>query len=968
MQLLTFTHSTKAERQLSSFEVQSGSPLLLLKLISDLGVNETLRFAGALYFKNYIKRQWVPASDDCDKITAQDRLAIKQQIVHLMLSVPDKLQFQISDALSIIAEEDFPEQWEDLLPTLVSQLSLTNYKTNNGILHTAHSIFKRWRSQFRSDALFGDIQYVLTVFCEPYKQLFQITDNLMTENINNPAALPILSQSLILLIKIYYDLNCQDLPEFFEDHMGLFMGLFQKYLVYKNPLLESQDEEEAGPLEKIKSGICEIVELYTQKYSEECEQLESFIPIVFELLATTGQEPKYDTMMGNAFAMLTCIIRLRKYSHVFGAEDTLKQMCERIALPNISMRVADEELFEDNPIEYIRRDLEGSDTDTRRRADADFIRGLMELFETQVTGIMSGYITRYLEYYAKNTQKHWREKNTAIFLLIAIATRNTTTQVGVLNTNTLVDVVDFFTKNVLGDLQTDVNAGVPFLKVDAIKYIYTFRNQLTKDQLLTVFPLLVKHLQSTDYVVHTYAAIAIERILFIRQGKVMLITAQDIQPYTETLLSELFRLIELGQTPEKLSENDYLMKAVMRVIITSRSDMAPYVNAIMSKLTTLLAIVSKNPSNPRFNHSIFESMGALIRFICPVSPQAVTEFETLLYGPFQTILTQEVQEFMPYVFQLLAQLLENHKGQDLPQLYIDWLNPLLVPALWEQGNIPALVRLLEAYLACGVNTILAHNKLEPILGIFQQKLIQSRNNDYYGLVLLSSLTKHVPINVLGNYLPTLVSSVLKRLQTKKRDASTVTFDRFIRNFTLWVCLFCASENAGGPDTLMGIFDGFQQGLFGQIVPLFVIPDLSMIKDPIEKRICGIGLVRLLTQSNRILQEPYLGQLWPKVLVGLLSQLELAPVISEEGPDALYTYDIEEEGGYQTTFSKLATSVSTREDPMAVYPACQVYLVQQLVGMSPEKRSLAKSQLTATQGVDTFLPKYFEAAGISMGQL
>lgn len=40
--------------------------------------------------------------------------------------------------------------------------------------------------------------------------------------------------------------------------------------------------------------------------------------------------------------------------------------------------------------------------------------------------------------------------------------------------------------------------------------------QLTKDQLLSVLPLLVNHLASDNYVVYSYAAITIERILFIK--------------------------------------------------------------------------------------------------------------------------------------------------------------------------------------------------------------------------------------------------------------------------------------------------------------------------------------------------------------------------------------------------------------------------------------------------------------------
>jgi len=45
---------------------------------------------------------------------------------------------------------------------------------------------------------------------------------------------------------------------------------------------------------------------------------------------------------------------------------------------------SDEELFEDNPEEYIRRDIEGSDVDTRRRAACDLVKALSKEFE-QIT-------------------------------------------------------------------------------------------------------------------------------------------------------------------------------------------------------------------------------------------------------------------------------------------------------------------------------------------------------------------------------------------------------------------------------------------------------------------------------------------------------------------------------------------------------------------------------------------------------
>ena len=45
----------------------------------------------------------------------------------------------------------------------------------------------------------------------------------------------------------------------------------------------------------------------------------------------------------------------------------------------MDFRPSDEELFEDNPEEYIRRDIEGSDVDTRRRAACDLVKALCSL-------------------------------------------------------------------------------------------------------------------------------------------------------------------------------------------------------------------------------------------------------------------------------------------------------------------------------------------------------------------------------------------------------------------------------------------------------------------------------------------------------------------------------------------------------------------------------------------------------------
>ena len=54
----------------------------------------------------------------------------------------------------------------------------------------------------------------------------------------------------------------------------------------------------------------------------------------------------------------------------------MKQICESVVIPNVRLREDDVDLFEMNQIEYIRRDMEGSYIDIRRRAACELVKGL----------------------------------------------------------------------------------------------------------------------------------------------------------------------------------------------------------------------------------------------------------------------------------------------------------------------------------------------------------------------------------------------------------------------------------------------------------------------------------------------------------------------------------------------------------------------------------------------------------------
>ncbi|KAF9182619.1 importin-alpha export receptor, partial [Haplosporangium sp. Z 767] len=923
----------EAEQFLNKLEQNQNFGLLVLQLIATKSFDQHIRFAASLLFKNFIRRNWMNDDDNGDnRISMADREAIKAKIVDLMTISEAKIQLQLSDAVTQIADSDFPQKWQGLVPELVSKLNPNDFVTNNGLLQTAHSIFQRWRPLYPSDNLYTEIKIALESFCEPYRQVFLATDAMIQANAQNAAQLKILFETLHLLTEIYHDLNCHDIPEFFVTHLQEFLGLFYKYMTYDNPLLAGEDEDMPGPILIVKASICEVVELYSKRYEEDFTSLPQFIQTSWTLLTTLGLEPRNDTLVSKAMSFLTSVVKNGRHREMFSSNDVLSQLCEKIVLPNMGLRESDEELFEDEPIEYIRRDLEGSDSETRRRAATELVRGLLEQFPTEVTAIISNYIQHYLQRYNSNVAQNWKDKDAALFLLTSIAAKSVGSQFGARETNAEVNILDFFEKNVIPDLNAPVSGAIhPILKVDSIKYLYTFRAQFSKDQLLAALPLLVRHLESTNYAVYTYAAICIERILFLRvsgSSGPMLFSSDDIVPQAQSLISNLFRLIELGNTPEKLAENDYLMKCVMRVILTVREKMMPLVSLCLARLTAIVQAVSSNPSNPKFNHYVFESIGALIRFICTTTPEAAEQFENLLFAPFQVILQQDIAEFTPYVFQLLSQLLSFHTRAELSPAYQAMLPPLVQPALWQQqGNIPALVKLLQTYLQKGSSWIVANNQLEPLLGVFQ-KLVSSKLNDHHAFELLQTIIVNVPMTVLGNYMKHVLIVLLTRLQNHKTD-------KFKKGFVNFSFFYMALDQEGtGPDAYWALFDTVQSGLFVQFLKTIWLTDAQKIAGRIERKTCAVAMIRLLTGSKTITEGTNFDAAWPAVMTALVKFFETPQDVKGAAADAaedadLYAIDIEE-SGYQAQFSQLATATSSKTDPTAAIQDPKKALVEGLV--------------------------------------
>lgn len=824
--------------QLKSLETTPGFPVSLLHLVSSNDISIPIRLAGSLYFKNLIRRKWIDEAG-VYMIDSNDVKLIKSEIIKFMIQLPDQLQIQIGESISLIAESEFPELWPELLDELISMLSLNDLYTNKGILKVAHSIFKRWRPLFRSDELFLEIKTVLDKFCSPFLQMLQGIDSLIDQNLNNKDQLKLLLENMLLLIKIYYDLNCQDIPEFFEDNIQVMMGIVLKYLKFHNSLIEDvSEDDEIDLVIQIKINICELIQLYSTRYGEEFENfIPSFIESVWQLLNEITIQPKFDILTSKALKFLTNITNLSKFNQIFN--NNLKELLEKIIIPNVKLREIDEEIFEDDPIEYTRRDLDGSDIDSRRKSCIDLLRALKELNESLVTQEVMVYINQFLNDYKLNGQ--WKSKDLAIFLFSGIASKGSLTNSGIVNgINLLVDVIEFFSNNIYPDLINDVPH--PILKVDAIKYIFTFRNQLTKEQLIQTFPLLSLHFQSDNYVVYTYSAITLEKILSLRNtSQQMMFNKNDIPAEVcNDLLMNLFRLMfKKGETPEKLSENEFLMKCIMRVLLISEDSLGT-INEILNQLIKVIEVISKNPSNPKFNHFTFESICVILKFYQRNIVELFEILKPLSFG----LLGQNIEEFIPYIFQILSYILENWPAGDrIPMEYEQLIKPLCSPLIWEnRGNIPGIERLLSIIIKRKPELFATNieNYLTPVLGVYQ-KLISSKVNDQLGFDFIETILNYLPLQTLEPFLKQITLVLLTRLQNHKTE-------KYLKRFVLFLSKMSCLQDKWNSTMVIKLIENVQVGLFDQILNNFIISSISKFNNLTDKKILCVGLTNLVIDN------------------------------------------------------------------------------------------------------------------------
>lgn len=190
--------------------------------------NHTIRIAASICLKNLVKDNWNGGFNDID------RLLIKNCVMELVFKSFGTTRCQLIDTIAYIALVEFPDKWPGLADQLVEKLYYNDLHFNNTALEIIHHILKHYRYELITQNLCEGLKYVAEKFAQPLTELLLTIVNLVVtiENvfIFSESTFRLLYGSLVLITKIFFTLNAQELLEFFEDNLVTWIHAFNALL------------------------------------------------------------------------------------------------------------------------------------------------------------------------------------------------------------------------------------------------------------------------------------------------------------------------------------------------------------------------------------------------------------------------------------------------------------------------------------------------------------------------------------------------------------------------------------------------------------------------------------------------------------------------------------------------------------------------------------------------------------------
>ncbi|KAA8496086.1 Importin beta-like SAD2 [Porphyridium purpureum] len=378
-----------AEQRLLGMEQAPEYHSAFFLLLGEASVPLQIKQAAAVYFKNMVARQWAPEQLSKKAVGMQenDKALIRENLLEMMVVSAPRVRSQLAEALKTIVTSDLPARYPGLIPSFVASLQTNEPNRLDAVLLALRHVVKVY--EFRNDSstdgrgsrktLDEIIDTLFPLLIQVLKPIQQQIETQMQAGDLVGCEPSILREKLVF--KIFWSCTSFKLPAFVmrhPDHFDAWMCALMA--AWKRPvpssLMQDKDDDELlrMPEWKVKKWIGHIIHRFFQRYGDPkrlqddespdlCGFAESFLnsyaphltAAVVEVLAWphtqhTRLSPRVANLALNFIE--ASVAPARTYLVL---QPQIGPLLSKIIFPYLCMSAADLELWENDPIEYVRK-------------------------------------------------------------------------------------------------------------------------------------------------------------------------------------------------------------------------------------------------------------------------------------------------------------------------------------------------------------------------------------------------------------------------------------------------------------------------------------------------------------------------------------------------------------------------------------------------------------------------------------
>lgn len=470
-----------AELELRKLEGQPGMLAASFQLITAEGVDLSVRQAASIYVKNRIATGWdaPPSRTDSGRtrVPDEDRAPVRSALLTTIASVPEPLRVHVASAINGIARCDFPDAWPSLLQEINMLLAQPKEEQVYAGVRALLEVVRAFR--------FSDPDTKLeSIVAQTFPQLLQTTRALL----DSPhTSLPQVGEIVYYALKTYKTSMVVTLSEHQRSAESIvpwgtvMLRVVQKPLEQDPAAAQDPDAHAKTPWWGAKKWAFFSLNKLFSRYgnpSQLAPSLKSYKPFAENFIAQFAPEilraylHVVERVLGEGVWVSKPVTRslLLFFAECVKAKAMwselrphIRQLIEAYVYPLLCFSDADAELWELDPIDFVRSRADPIEDDGQPGSAARQLLGIAVAKRTKTAFEPTlHFITSVLNAYPGSCTP--RQKDGALAMCITIA-------VTMVNSEQVQDMLEaFFVQHVLPELKSEH----AFLRLRACEMVQTF--------------------------------------------------------------------------------------------------------------------------------------------------------------------------------------------------------------------------------------------------------------------------------------------------------------------------------------------------------------------------------------------------------------------------------------------------------------------------------------------------------------